>query len=173
MRRATIVISVVALLMATFAGRARAETTPGPDDFEIIHVESTSPGIFWDTTTTWWRPVRGPYRQPVTYGDFFRGIARPEIAASEESRHATAEALFWGGLVVMVGGFAAGGYELFHHHDGGALVGAGLAVGGFVSLRIGSALSRPGVSESDARGMADGYNQTHERRVGLSLHAEF
>jgi len=155
---------------------ARAEEPRAVYDansYDVIHVESTSVGILWDSTTAWWRPVRGIYRQPASYGDFLRALGRPDLAEREESRHATAQALFWGGLLVMVGGLIGGAYELSKKHDVGAIVGGGLLLGGYVSLRVGSALSRPALPEPDARDLAARYDRALGQHLGLSLERNF
>jgi hypothetical protein len=153
--------------------RADARATYDANSFEIIHVESTSVGVLWNSTTTWWRVSRGVYRMPTTYGDFYRALGRADLAAAEETRHAWAETLYWGGLVAMLGGFVAGGYELVHHRDAGALVGAGVVVGGFVSLRIGGALSRPALDEADAHDLANRYDDALARHLGVAAGASF
>jgi hypothetical protein len=153
--------------------RADERLTYDANAYEIIHVESTSVGVLWGSTTAWWRPVRGVYRMPTTYGDFYRALGRSDLADREEARHATAEALYWGGLVLMVGGLIGGGYELYKRREVGALVGAGLAVGGFVSLRIGSAMSRPELSEGDAQDLAARYDRALGQNLGVSMGASF
>jgi hypothetical protein len=153
--------------------RASGQLTYDANAYSVIHVEATSFGALWNSTTTWWRPVRGVYRMPTTYGDFYRALGRPELADQEETRHATAEALYWGGLLLMLGGLFGGGYELYKNHDVGALVGAGAFVGGYVSVRIGGALSRPGLPEADARDLAARYDRALGQHLGISAGASF
>jgi hypothetical protein len=182
-------------LRASLATSVRAETTPSrvpisptfdklerradgaltydANRYEIIHVEATSVGAIWNSTTTWWKPVRGVYRMPTTYGDFYRALGRSDLADQEEARHATSEALYWGGLLLFLGGIVGGGYELYKNHEIGALVGAGVAVGGYVSLRVGSALSRPGLAERDAQDLAARYDRALGQRLGVSVGASF
>jgi hypothetical protein len=153
--------------------RASGQLTYDANAYDVIHVESTSIGVLWNSTTTWWRPVRGVYRMPTTYGDFYRALGRPDLADQEEARHATADALYWGGLLVMIGGLFGGAYELYKNHEVGALVGAGAFVGGYVSVRIGGALSRPGLPEGDARDLAARYDRALGQRIGVSVGSSF
>lgn len=153
--------------------RASGQLTYDANAYEIIHVESTSIGVLWNSTTTWWRPARGVYRMPTTTGDFCRALGRPDLADREEARHATADALYWGGLLLMFGGLFGGVYELYKDHEVGALVGAGAFVGGYVSVRIGGALSRPGLPEADARDLAARYDRALGQHLGVSVGASF
>jgi hypothetical protein len=153
--------------------KADARATYDANGYDIIHVEATSIGVLWNSTTTWWRVTRGVYRMPTTYGDFYRALGRADLAAQEESRHAWGEALYWGGLAAMIGGFIGGGYELIHHHDVGAIVGAGVVVGGYVSMSIGSALTRPGLDEADATDLARRYDEALARHLSLAVGGRF
>ena len=148
--------------------RASGQSTYDANAYDIIHVESTSIGVLWNSTTTWWRPVRGVYRMPTTYGDFYRALGRADLADREEARHAAADAMYWGGLLLMVGGLFGGGYELYKNRELGAIVGAGALVGGYVSLRIGGALSRPGLPEADAQDLAARYDRALGQHLGVS-----
>jgi hypothetical protein len=152
---------------------ASGQLTYDANAYEVIHVESTSIGVLWNSTTTWWRPVRGVYRMPTTYGDFYRALGRPDLADQEETRHATSDVLYWGGLLLMLGGLFGGGYEFYKNHEVGALVGAGAFVGGLVSVRIGGALSRPGLPEADARDLAARYDRALGQHLGVSVGASF
>jgi hypothetical protein len=192
MARALAMAGVITLRCCVLAAAARAEapepirptfdalerhaddrSTYDANTYEIIHVQSTSIGVLWNSTTTWWRPVRGVYRMPTSYGDFYRALGRPDLAAGEEARHATAEVLYWGGLLLMLGGLAGGGYELYRHHTLGAIAGAGVAVGGYVSLSIGGAMSRPGMEEDAARDLAARYDRALGQRLGVSARTSF
>ena len=160
----------------SFEGLERHDTATATFDdnrYDIIHVKATSFGTFWNTTTEWWRPVRGVYRHPTNYADFYRALGRADLAEQAESRHATAEALFWGGLVLVVGGLLGGSYELYKDRKVGAIIGGGAFVGGLVALRIGGALSRPAVQEATAEAMAAEYNRALGQRLGLSLSRDF
>ncbi|HEX2657750.1 MAG TPA: hypothetical protein VHU40_05740 [Polyangia bacterium] len=159
-----------------FEGLERADTASATFDrnrYEIIHVTATSVGTFWNSTTEWWRPVRGTYRYPTKYADFYRALGRPDLAAQAESRHAAAETLFWSGVALMVGGLLGGSYELYKERKVGAIIGASAFVGGFVALRIGSALSRPTVEEPAAEAMADQYNRALGQHLGLTVGRDF
>ncbi len=150
-----------------------AKKTYDVNTLDIIHVESTSVGTVWDTTTTWWRPTRGVYRHGMTYSDFYGLLGRLDLAKQASNRHATGEALFWGGVAAMVGGAVLGIYELEKKRDTGALVGAGLVVGGYISLSVGSALTGPALPEPVAQDMAARYNRGLAQRLGLSASGSF
>jgi hypothetical protein len=160
----------------SFEGLERRDTATATFDdnrYEIIHVEATSFGTFWNTKTEWWRAVRGVYRNPTNYADFYRALGRGDLAEQATRRHTTAEALFWSGLVLVVGGLLGGSYELYKERKVGAIIGAGAFVGGLVALRIGGALSRPAVEEATAEAMADQYNRALGQRLGLSVSRDF
>jgi hypothetical protein len=145
------------------------KTTYQLNVFEVIHVEATEVGFIWNSTTAWWRVSRGAYRQPMSYPDFYRALGRADLADQHESRNDLSNVLFWGGGVAMAVGLVGGLYELYKEQTVGAIIGAGLFVGGYVSLRIGSALSGPALPEEDARKLADGYNGALGRHLGVSV----
>ncbi len=160
----------------TFAhleGGENAQKTYDLNTLDVIHVESTSVGTFWDTTTTWWRPTRGVYRRGMTYSEFYGLLGRLDLAKQASNRHAIGAALFWGGVAAMVGGAVLGIYELEKKRDAGALVGAGLLVGGYITLSVGSALTGPALSEPVAQDMAARYNRALGQRLGLSAGGTF
>jgi hypothetical protein len=139
------------------------------NNYGVVHVETTS---LW-SKSTWWRPVRGVYRFPTNYGDFYRALGRPELADQEETRHATSQWLFWGGLVLMLGGLMGGSYSLYKERKVGAIIGAGFFVGGFITLKVGGAMSRPTLPESAAEEMAERYNRALGQHLGLSAAGDF
>jgi hypothetical protein len=153
--------------------RADPRATYDLNAFEVIHVEATSVGVLWNTTTTCWRVSRGAYRHPMKYEDFYRSLGRPDLADAHASRHATSQLLFWGGFALMAGGLFGGGYELYKGHDVGAIVGAGVFVGGFVSMKIGGAMSGPTPSEEEAQDMVRRYNDALGRHLGLTAGGSF
>jgi len=156
----------------TFTGLERrddAETTYKLNAFEIIHVEHTEVGVIWNSTTTWWRPVRGAYRQPTEYVDFYGTLGRPDLAQQHASRNDLSNLLFWGGAACMLVGIVGGGYELYKGRTVGAIVGGGLLVGGYVGTRVGSALSGPAIPEEEAQALARGYNEALGRHLGVSV----
>jgi hypothetical protein len=109
----------------------------------------------------------------MTYSDFYGLLGRVDLAQQASNRHATGTALFWGGVAAMVGGAVLGIYELEKKRDAGALVGAGLVVGGYISLSVGSALTAPALPEPVAQDMAARYNRGLAQRLGLSASGSF
>jgi hypothetical protein len=161
-----------ALVQPSFSGLERrddAETTYKLNAFDIVHVESTEIGVIWNSTTTWWRVSRGAYRHPTTYVDFYQALGRPDLADQHESRNDLSNVLFWGGAACMLVGVVGGGYELYKGEKVGAIIGAGLLVGGYVSVRIGASLSGPAISEEVAQDLASRYNQALGRHLGVSV----
>lgn len=153
------------------AGTPKA--TYDANTYDVVHVEVTAGGTLWDTKSVWWRPVRGIYRFPNSYIDFYRALGRPDLAEQAESRHAKAQALFCGGVIMAVGGLLGGSYALYKGNTVGAIVGAWFLVGGFVTANISATLSRPVLPESAAEDMAARYNRALGQHLGLSVAGDF
>jgi hypothetical protein len=189
--KGTVAALAIAALVASGGRRARAdagEVRPTFDDlqqgadpratfdanrFEIVHIEETSVGPLGSSKTTWWRVTRGVYRMPTLDGDFYRALGRADLAAAEESRRAWSAALYWGGVAAVAGGLIGAGWEAERNHEVGALVALGFVVPGFVSIYVGSALTRPALDEAQAQDLARRYDDLLARHLGVAVGSTF
>jgi len=130
-------------------------------------ISSSVPTIFVGRRK-WWRPVRGKFRYSTSYDAFFLKLGRDDLGARDLHRRAVSETLFWGGLLVSVGGLALGLSGLAAHHDTRAEVGLGMFAGGFVLTSVGSSIQPPLLGEAEAEAMADAYNRRLQVHLGLA-----
>jgi hypothetical protein len=135
----------------------------------IVHegMSGSFPTIFVGRSN-WWRPVRGKFRHATSYDDFFLKLGRDDLGARDRHRRAVAATLFWGGVLVFVGGIGVAASGLASHHDTRAEVGLGMFAGGFVLTSIGSSIQPPLLSEEDAEAMANAYNRRLQVHLGLT-----
>ena len=135
---------------------------------EIVHerMSGSFPTIFVGRGS-WWRPVRGKFRWPTTYDDFYLKVGRDDLGARDRRRRGVATTLFWGGVLVSVGGLGVMLSGFATHHTTRAEVGLGMFAGGFVMNTIGSNIQPPLVSDEDAEAMANEYNRRLQVHLGL------
>jgi len=136
---------------------------------EIVHegMSGSFPTIVVGRSN-WWRPVRGKFRYTTSYDDFYLKMGRDDLGARDRHRRVLADAFFWGGVIVSIGGLAVMISGLSAHRDTRAEVGAGMFGGGFVMTTIGSRIQPPLVSEEDADQMANEYNRRLRIYLGLA-----
>jgi len=154
-----------------------ADLEPGPDALEtyrlnaleIVHEEESAsfPTIFVGRSK-WWRPVRGKFRYSTSYDDLYLKLGRDDLGTQHRHRRALSETLFWGGLLVSVGGLGVMLSGLATHHDTRAELGIGMFAGGYVLTSVGSAIQPPLVSEEDAEAMARAYNRGLQVHLGVT-----
>ena len=177
--------SAVFVMLTTFSIRAQASDTasgliPGfekrdssngtyvANALSVVHSEITSGSWPFSSTSTYWRIVRGNYRQPVTYVDFLRAIGRPDLADSYSSRCTLATTLFWSGLGI----FVAGGVVVFYgvHNESDRLMITGLGIGGAGLLLAHFGGSGPDLplSEADAAAAVAEWNRRLADQLGIS-----
>jgi len=116
----------------------------------------------------WWRPVRGKFRWPTAYDDFYLKMGRADLGARDRHRRVLASTLDWGGLLITVGGLALFLSGLGGHHTTRVEVGLGMFVGGFAVSTVGSRIQPPLVSEEDADAMVNEYNRRLQLHLGLA-----
>jgi hypothetical protein len=155
----------------TFGGlepAANALETYRLNALEIVHerMSGSFPTIFVGRSN-WWRPVRGKFRYSTSYDDFFLKLGRDDLGARDRHRRVASDTLFWGGVLVSVGGLVVMLSGLSAHHDTRAEVGVGMFGGGFVMTTIGSRIQPPLVSDEDADRMANEYNRRLRVYLGL------
>jgi hypothetical protein len=170
---------VAGCLLLALPASARAQDVPplerGRDAIEtwrlnalgIVTEEVSSTGLF-SSTDRWWRPVRGKFRHATKYVDFFRLVGRQDLAEQYQQRRIVGETFYWGGLAAFAGGAVLAVLDLkdFNFNTRGK-VGAGLAVGGLVSMMIGGRVERIAVSEEDALQMTKAYNEKLRLELGV------
>jgi hypothetical protein len=134
----------------------------------IVHegMSGSFPTIFVGRGS-WWRPVRGKFRWGTTYDDFYRKVGRDDLGERDRHRRALAGTLFWGGVIVGVGGLAVLLSGLASHHTTRAEVGLGMFGGGFVLTTVASNIQPPLVSEEEAEALARAYNRGLQVHLGL------
>jgi hypothetical protein len=180
-----VLAAVLGMAMVVRAAPARADEIrpdfaaiePGQDPretyrlnaFEIVHqqVSGIFPTIFVGRGN-WWRPVRGKFRYPTAYDDFFLKLGRSDLRDRDHDRRLVSSTLFWGGAVVSLGGLALLLSGLATHHDTRTEIGVGVFAGGLVATAVGSAIQPPLVSEEDAVEMARAYNRLLQVHLGLA-----
>jgi hypothetical protein len=155
-----------------FAGlepAADAAETYRLNALEIVHegMSGSFPTIFVGRSN-WWRPVRGKFRYSTSFDDFFLKLGRDDLGGRDRHRRALSETLFWGGVLLGVGGLAVMFSGLSAGRDTRAEVGVGMLGGGFVSTTIGSKIQPPLLSEEDADAMANEYNRRLRVYLGLA-----
>jgi hypothetical protein len=136
---------------------------------EIVH-ERTS-GLFPNVIVgrgSWWRPVRGKFRWPTTYDDFYLKMGRDDLGARDRHRRVAAETMIWGGLLVSLGGIGVMLSGFANHRTTRAEVGIGMFAGGLVMSTVGANIQPPLVSDEDAEAMANEYNRRLQVHLGLA-----
>jgi hypothetical protein len=132
----------------------------------IVHEEVSSPFAFV-FGGVWWRPVRGKYRNAVSYRNFYEALGRPDLADSQASKHFWCQVMIWGGLGAEVGGAVlfftglSGG-----HFSTQAKIGLGVFGGGLVSSAIGALTDKPVLSEDEAVAASQAYNEALREHLG-------
>jgi hypothetical protein len=121
----------------------------------LVHMKS---GWSLFSPSEWWRPVRGKYRDAMTYVDFFEAVGRPDLASAQASHNTVSDVLFYGGLLVLAGGIVVAVHGGTSQSTAETYAGLGTAGGGLVCSIVGGAISGPIVNEDEAARMADGYN---------------
>jgi hypothetical protein len=143
---------------ARFAGLQQGDSAAETYDLNalgLVHMK-TSWSLF--SPSEWWRPVRGKYRDTMTYVDFFDAVGRPDLGASQSARNTLSDVLFWGGLVALAGGIGLAVHGGTAQSSAETYAGAGIAGGGLACSLVGGAISGPIVGEDEAASLADRYN---------------
>jgi hypothetical protein len=117
---------------------------------------------------SYWRPVRGKFRWPTSYDDFYLKAGRDDLGARDRHRRVLSTTLFWGGLAVSLGGIGVMLSGFANHRTTRVEVGLGMFAGGLVVNTIGSNIQPPLVSEEDAEAMASEYNRRLRVHLGLT-----
>ena len=155
----------------TFAGIERAgsdEETFVANQLGLIHTKITSRGFIFNSTSEFWRVVRGNYRHPVEYSTFFRSVNRSDLADSYETRYTLATVMTWSGLGMFFGGVGIGAWGIYEHREKIALTGLGIAIAGVIVNRIGGGVTDPCISETEASVLVDRYNEALLNHLGMS-----
>jgi hypothetical protein len=138
--------------------RDTAERTYEANAFGLIHREVTAGGLIFSRTYEFWRVVRGNYRLPVEYAEFFRAVGRPELADSYETRLTVSNVLGWTGLAAMLGGAGVGFWGFSKEKENVVFAGFGIAAAGGLLWVLGGAAPGPGITETEAARLVDRYN---------------
>jgi hypothetical protein len=156
--------------------RTGAAAAPTPADaasdayaanaFVIIHVGKHTDAV--DEKGSTWRPVRGlVYRFSLDPPAFLDAVGRSDLADHERKRHRTARTLSIVGDIVAAVGIITAVWGLGVRGGWVALSGLSAAIGGAVAHEIGESMLKPSLRESEALGLADGYNRALRLRLGL------
>jgi hypothetical protein len=163
---------VVALLLVTTPSLAGAQG-PAPvlepgRDVEDTYARNKLAVIEENVSAAWsllpvagghtWYVVRGKYRQPVAYEDFYKQVGQPELADRYRGR------LYLSRTIMVLGyaGVIAGGWLVFTDRP---LAGFGLFGLGAASAYVGGHLQPPVESPEDAARMAGAYNDGLRARL--------
>lgn len=122
----------------------------------LVHMDAGNVLLF--VHREWWRPVRGKYRESMTFVDFFEATGRPDLAAAQSARNTWSDLLFYGGLVAILGGAILGVHGGATGNDPEAYAGIGVAGAGLVSAIVGGTIGGPVVDEDTASRLGQDYN---------------
>jgi hypothetical protein len=109
---------------------------------------------------------------------FYEKVGRPDLAERYESILQWKSGLTWGGVAAIVAGvLTASLTPMDMDLEGGidspdrtwVLVGAGLTVGGITAMVVGALLNPHPVTYREAHRMADDYNDSLRRELGLTV----
>ena len=166
------------------AEEARAEVhpnfeglEPGPDAAEtyrlnaltIVHEEISGSFLTFNVgRSNWWRPVRGKFRSPTKYDDFYLKVGRDNLGERNRHRRVLSSTLYWGGVLASMGGLGVFLWGLDSNHTRRVEVGLGMFAGGFLMTTIGSNIQPPLVSDEEAEALARTYNRQLQAHLGLA-----
>jgi hypothetical protein len=156
---------------ATAAGfeRLKPGDTPAETyDLNALALVHMKAGWALFSPSEWWRPVRGKYRDAMTFVDFFDAVGRPDLAASQSLRNTWSDVLFYGGLIALAGGIVVAAHGATSQARTETYAGLGLAGGGLACSIAGGAISGPIASEEEASRLADAYNQSLGAHLGVA-----
>ena len=118
----------------------------------------------------WVQPYEGKYQKPLVGDAFYRKIQRPDLVEAYQNKQGTRMA-----LGVMGGGATVGGMVLMFSalfdseaHYARIPVGGVVMTAGLVGMLVGAYLNPHPVEPSEARRLADAYNQKLRGELGLS-----
>ena len=135
----------------------------------IVHEEISGSFLTFNVgRSNWWRPVRGKFRSPTKYDDFYLKVGRDDLGERDRHRHVVSSTLYWSGMLVWVGGLGVFLWGLDVHHTTRAEVGLGMFAGGFVMTTIASNIQPPLVSDEEAEALAKTYNRQLQAHLGLA-----
>jgi hypothetical protein len=136
----------------------------------VSHKVSSASPLSFVFGGEWWRPVRGKYREAMTYEAFYAALGRPDLAERHAQRELTSNILIFGGVALEIGGAVVFFYSLFENEGMTAVgwIGLGAFVGGFTMTAIGASMDKPPITEDEAIDMASRYNSALKSHLGLS-----
>jgi hypothetical protein len=150
---------------------------PGPDAAEtyrlnaltIVHEQMSGWLLTFNVgRNNWWRPVRGKFRRPTSYDDFYLKVGRDDLGTRDRHRAALSSTLYWGGVLASIGGLGVFLWGLDSHHTTRVEVGLGVFAGGFLMTTVGSNIQPPLVSDDEAEVLANTYNRQLQAHLGLA-----
>jgi hypothetical protein len=150
---------------------------PGPDAAEtyrlnaltIVREEISGAFLTFNVgRSNWWRPVRGKFRSPTKYDDFYLKVGRDDLGERDRHRRVLSSTLYWSGMLVWVGGLGVFLWGLDGHHTGRVELGLGMFAGGFVLATVASNIQPPLVSDEEAEALARTYNRQLQAHLGLA-----
>jgi hypothetical protein len=115
----------------------------------------------------WWRPVRGKFRSPTKYDDFYLKVGRDDLGERDRHRRVLSSTLYWSGMV-WAGGLGLVLWGVNTHHTTGLEAGMGMFAGGFVMAAVASNIEPPLVSDEEAEALARTYNRQLQAHLGLA-----
>ena len=135
----------------------------------IVHEEISGAFLTFNVgRSNWWRPVRGKFRTPTRYDDFYLKVGRDDLGERDRHRRVLSSTLYWSGLLVWVGGLGVFLWGLDSHHTTRVEVGLGMFAGGFVLSSVASNIQPPLVSDEEAEALAKTYNRQLQAHLGLA-----
>jgi|tagenome__1003787_1003787.scaffolds.fasta_scaffold20784252_2 hypothetical protein len=135
----------------------------------IVHEQISGSFLTFNVgRSNWWRPVRGKFRRPTRYDDFYLKVGRDDLGERDRHRGVLSSTLYWGGVLASIGGLGVFLWGLDSSHTTRVEVGLGMFAGGFLMTTIGSNIQPPLVSDEEAEALAKTYNRQLQAHLGLA-----
>ncbi len=112
--------------------------------------------------------MRGKFRTPTAYDDFYLKVGRDDLGERDRHRRVLSSTLYWGGVLVWVGGLGVFLWGLDSHQTARVELGLGMFAGGFVTTAIASNIQPPLVSDEEAEALANAYNRRLQAHLGIA-----
>lgn len=123
---------------------------------------------------TWSQPFLGKYRRPLEGAAFYEQVGRADLVQAYSARMTTKVTLLVGGGVGLLGGTLWMLSPLIFSPPGRAdfssalWIGGGIALASLIPFYVGVYLNPHPVEPAEARELADTYNKSLKKRLGLA-----